>query len=204
MNAGGIEGIIHWLGGLLALSVLGYLGIRHLARHPATSGQVLRAYMGVVPFPGVLPGHQWDLSWTCLAWVDPPAIDAFAISPNRDAGGGSLLFFPGLMLLLWGRLELGKYYFVSTARGAQLFKDQPLITSGPYAYVRHPMYAGLILAGLGSLLIYFTWTAFFSAVLAPLVMFRARREEAALAEEFGEEWRTYCKRVPAIFPRITR
>ena len=204
MNADAIESIIHWLGGLLAVFVLGILlyGIWMGSRRQAgrTSGHIWAWFRSPV-FYLISSVIFLGLAW--LGWIPLPiTVSPFARTLMLVIG--SLLFFPGLMLLLWGRLELGKYYFVSTARGAQLFKDQPLITSGPYAFVRHPMYAGLMLAGLGSLLIYFTWTAFFSAVFAPLIMLRARREEAALAEEFGEEWRTYCKRVPAILPRITR
>ncbi|NJC98429.1 MAG: hypothetical protein C3F07_03195 [Anaerolineales bacterium] len=117
---------------------------------------------------------------------------------------GMLLYFPGMLFLLWARMTLGKNYFVSTGFGAQLFKGHQLVTSGPFAIVRHPMYAGLILASLGALLIYFTWTTVYFVLFAPLTMFRARREEQALSAEFGEQWRDYCKRVPAFIPHIRR
>jgi len=117
---------------------------------------------------------------------------------------GSLLYFPGMLFLLWARLTLGKNYFVSTGFGAQLFKEHQLITSGPYAIVRHPMYAGLILAALGSLLLYFTWTTVYFACFAPLMLVRAWREETALSAEFGEQWKEYCKRVPAFIPRLRK
>jgi protein-S-isoprenylcysteine O-methyltransferase Ste14 len=117
---------------------------------------------------------------------------------------GALFYFPGMSLLLWARLTLGKNYFVSTGFGAQLFAGHQLITSGPFAILRHPMYAGLILAALGSLPIYFTWTTAYFACFAPLMFVRARREEAALAAEFGEAWIQYCKRVPAFFPRLRK
>jgi protein-S-isoprenylcysteine O-methyltransferase Ste14 len=84
------------------------------------------------------------------------------------------------------------------------FKEHQLITNGPFAVVRHPMYAGLILAACGSLLIYHTWTTLLFALFAPAFTFRARREEAALAAEFGEQRQEYCKRVPAFFPRLGR
>lgn len=87
-----------------------------------------------------------------LGWIPIPV----SLSPLARAwmlAMGALLLFPGLGLILWGRLALGKYYFVSTARGAQLFSDHQLIQSGPFAIVRHPMYLGLILAACGSLLV---------------------------------------------------
>jgi protein-S-isoprenylcysteine O-methyltransferase Ste14 len=115
---------------------------------------------------------------------------------------GSLLYFPGMSFVLWGRLALGRNYFVSTGFGAQLFASHQLITSGPFAIVRHPMYTGLFLAALGSLLIYPTWTTLLFACFAPLLSVRACREEQALAAEFGEEWQAYCKRVPAFIPRL--
>lgn len=204
MNADAIESIIHWLGGLLAVFVLGILlyGIWMGSRRQAgrTSGHIWAWFRSPV-FYLVSTIIFLGLAW--LGWIPLP----LTLSPSARTVMlviGSLLFFPGLMLLLWGRLELGKYYFVSTARGAQLFKDQPLITSGPYAFIRHPMYSGLMLAGVGSLFIYLTWTTFLCAVFAPFIIIRARREEAVLAEEFGEEWQTYHKRVPAFFPRFTR
>jgi protein-S-isoprenylcysteine O-methyltransferase Ste14 len=117
---------------------------------------------------------------------------------------GSVFYFPGMAFLLWARLALGKMYFVSTSFGAQLYADHKLVTNGPFAIVRHPMYLGLIAAGLGSLLLYQTWTALAYAAFAPFVLRRARREELALAAELGEQWQEYCGRVPALFPRLGR
>jgi protein-S-isoprenylcysteine O-methyltransferase Ste14 len=66
------------------------------------------------------------------------------------------------------------------------------------------MYTGLFFAALGSLLIYPTWTTLLFASFAPLISVRARNEEAALAVEFGEQWREYCRRVPAFLPRLRK
>ena len=117
---------------------------------------------------------------------------------------GSLLYFPGLAFVLWGRLALGRNYFVSTGMGAQLFEGQQLVTSGPFAIVRHPMYLGLILAALGGLLLYQTWTMLVFSFFAPFVLRRARREEKLLAAAFGKQWQDYCDRVPAFLPRLWR
>jgi protein-S-isoprenylcysteine O-methyltransferase Ste14 len=114
---------------------------------------------------------------------------------------GSLLYFPGMSLVLWARLVLGKNYFASTGLGVQLFADHQLVMNGPFAILRHPMYAGIILAAFGSLLLYITWTTLLMAFFAPLITIRARREEGALSAEFGEQWQAYCKRVPMWIPR---
>lgn len=83
---------------------------------------------------------------------------------------GALLYFPGLALALWGRLALGEMYNVSSGFGVQMYADQRLITRGPYTYVRHPIYLGLLLAAWGGLLLYRTWTLVFLVVNAVTVL----------------------------------
>jgi protein-S-isoprenylcysteine O-methyltransferase Ste14 len=113
----------------------------------------------------------------------------------------AVLYFPGLAFVVWGRLTLGEMYNVSSGFGAELYADQRLITHGPYAIVRHPMYVGLLIAALGGLLIYRTWTLVFLALNAlAVIVFRSRREEETLAIEFGEQWAVYCQQVPACLP----
>ena len=199
-----IESMVQWLGGLLAYVTLGvvFYGIwrgarRQPGRITGQMGRFLRSpwfylassalffsicYIGWIPLPLVISSqaHIWMLVF------------------------GSILYFPGMGFVLWGRLALGRNYFVSTGLGAQLFADHQLITSGPYTYVRHPMYLGLILAAFGSLLIYTTWTTVLFACFAPLIIFRTRGEETVLATEFGEQWLEYCQRVPSFIPRGKR
>jgi len=117
---------------------------------------------------------------------------------------GTLLYFPGLALVLWGRLALGRLYDVSSGFGAQLYANHRLVTHGPFAFVRHPMYLGLLVAALGGLLIYRVWTLVFLVVNFLGLVFRARREEQILAIEFGEQWEAYCQRVPGWIPRLWR
>lgn len=119
-------------------------------------------------------------------------------------GIGSLIYFPGMLLVLWGRLELGRNYFASTALAVRLFEDHQLVMTGPFAIMRHPMYLGLILAAVGSVPMYFTWTTLFFVLCAPLLYARAQTEERVLAAEFGGAWFAYCGRVPMFFPRLRR
>jgi protein-S-isoprenylcysteine O-methyltransferase Ste14 len=195
------ETILRWMGGLLAYTALAvvFYGIwRGTRRLPGrTSGQAagwLRSssfyFLATTIF----------LILSVIFWKPFPA-DLSPVARLACLVTGALLYFPGMALLLWARLALGKMYFVSTSFGAQLYTDHKLVTHGPFAVVRHPMYIGLILAASGSLFLYLTWTTLAFAIFAPFVLLRARREEIALAAEFGEEWQEYCKRVPAFFPR---
>ena len=198
-----VESLIQWLGGSLAfitLAVISY-GIwrgtqRQVGRITGHGGGFLRSpwlYLG---------SYALFIGICCLLWHPLP----LTISPQLRFWllvFGAILFFPGMILALWGRLALGKYYFVSTGWGAQLFADHQLITDGPFAFVRHPMYLGFILASLGSLFMYATWTTlFFACSFAPILISRAHREESGLAAEFGEHWQEYCKRAPAFLPRL--
>lgn len=192
--------IVQWLGGVLAYITLAvvFYGIwrgtqRHTGRITGQVGHYLRSPW----FYLVSSALYFGICYIC--WIPLPLIISQQVR-IWTLVSGSLLYFPGMGLALWARLALGKNYFVSTGLGAQLFAGHQLVTSGPYAFVRHPMYSGLILAAFGSLLIYATWTTLLFACFAPFLIIRARREEAVLASEFSEQWLEYCQRVPAFLP----
>ena len=204
MSLGLVQTIIRWAGGLLAYTTLGVVlyGIwrgtqRQAGRTTGRTGAWLRSPWFYLASSTLFFGVCY-FGWIPLPWVASPSIRAWMLAL------GSLLYFPGMGFVLWGRLALGKMYFVSTGFGAQLYADHNLVTGGPFAIVRHPMYLGLVTAALGSLLLYQIWTALAFAIFAPFVLFRARREEAALAAEFGAQWQAYCKRVPAFIPRLIK
>ena len=199
-----LESIIQWLGGLFAYSTLALVlyGVwrgtqRKAGRTTGRTGHFLRSFWFYLVSAGLFFSIGY-FGWKPLPWVLPPSASFWMVIV------GALLYFPGMAFTLWGRLALGKNYFVSTGFGAQLFEDHQLITSGPFAIVRHPMYVGLILAAMGAVAIYMTWTTLYFALFAPLTLVRAKREEHALAEEFGEQWRDYCKRVPAFIPYLQK
>jgi protein-S-isoprenylcysteine O-methyltransferase Ste14 len=199
-----LESIIQWLGGLLAYVVLGIVlyGVwrgtrRKTGRTTGLAGSWLHSWWFYLASSVFFFGLAY-LGWNPLPLTVSTTAHCWMLAL------GSAFYFPGMIFLLWARLTLGKNYFVSTGFGAQLFKEHQLITSGPYALVRHPMYAGLILAALGSLLIYFTWTTLYFACFAPFMLVRARREEVALSAEFGDQWKEYSKHVPAFIPRVRK
>ena len=82
--------------------------------------------------------------------------------------------------------------------------DQTLVTSAIYRYVRHPMYAGHMLWGIGQALLLQNWIAGPAGLvtLVPLLLFRTRREENMLAERFGDAYREYARRTGGILPKL--
>lgn len=113
---------------------------------------------------------------------------------------GAVLLYAGIALVIWGRVALGRMYNVSSGLGVQLYENHELVTKGPYAIVRHPMYLGILLVALGGVLVYRTWTFVFLLGNFPGIYRRAVREEEALALEFGDRWAAYVERVPAWLP----
>ena len=104
---------------------------------------------------------------------------------------GAGIFFASLYVYIWGLRTLGINFNASSGFGVRLHQAHQLVTSGPYAYVRHPMYMAVILAGWGGLALYRTWTMLFFAVIMLGLLFRGRKEEEALAQAFGTQWEIY-------------
>jgi protein-S-isoprenylcysteine O-methyltransferase Ste14 len=115
---------------------------------------------------------------------------------------GAVLFFPNLGLYIWGLRSLGENFNASSGFGVRLHDSHQLVTSGPYAHIRHPMYLAVILAGWGGLMIYLTWTMLGFSVMMLGVIIRAHREDQALAQEFGDAWYAYKNQVPRWFPKL--
>jgi protein-S-isoprenylcysteine O-methyltransferase Ste14 len=139
------------------------------------------------------------LSLGIVLW-QPIAADINSDSRAVLSIAGSLFYFPGVALYLWGYRSLGKMFGVSSSSVAELYQDHRLVVDGPYSIVRHPMYLGVLLVALGALLIFRTWAMVMFAPSSCVVIVRARREESLLEVEFGEEWRAYEDRVPAWIP----
>ncbi len=87
---------------------------------------------------------------------------------------------------------------------ARLVEDHKLITVGPYAYVRNPIYTGMLGMLIATGLTMEHWIALLVAVVVFVVglVIRVRSEEKLLRAAFGEEFEEYARRVPAVLPGI--
>jgi protein-S-isoprenylcysteine O-methyltransferase Ste14 len=106
----------------------------------------------------------------------------------------------GIALRLWSFQTLGRYFTFTVQTSA----DQPVITAGPYSVIRHPGYAGIILAYLSVLIIASNWWFVLgvgSGLLAALV-FRITIEERALLSELGAPYREYSATHKRLVPFV--
>ena len=83
-------------------------------------------------------------------------------------------------------------------------KDATLAVSGPYRYIRHPLYVASFLIGIGIAQAggHWFWPTVFVALYLPVYGFTILREERALAKLFGDEYKHYRETVPAVLPRL--
>jgi len=198
-----VEQWVRWAGAVAALVCLiaALAGIARGLRRP--QGRTTGLARRVLRLPAYLLISALFFGPCFLLWRPLPLV-LTATARIVALALGALLYFPGLALYLWARLTLGEMYNVSSSVGSQLYADHRLVTHGPFAFVRHPMYLGIIFASAGGILIYRTWTLVFITVSFLGLVLRARREEQALVAEFGEQWEEYSQRVPGWIPCILR
>jgi protein-S-isoprenylcysteine O-methyltransferase Ste14 len=137
-----------------------------------------------------------------VLWIPLPLAVPPGVVPVL-AAVGLAIFVAGTLFILWARRTLGRMWGISTSRQVKLLPNHQLISGGPYALVRHPMYFGWWMALLGMLLIYRTWILVLLMVMSLVVFYRrARLEEATLGARFGAEWQAYVKRTKFLVPFI--
>lgn len=116
------------------------------------------------------------------------------------AVGGMMLFAVGLGIRWWAIVTLGRFFTVDVT----IEKDHELVERGPFRYVRHPSYTGVLLAFVGWALTLRNWGALL-VVLVPIFIAFVRRmnvEEEALCGALGQRYREYMKRTRRLVPGV--
>ena len=111
------------------------------------------------------------------------------------------LFFSGigLGLVFWSGVALGRMY----SQDVTIQKDHRLVTNGPYRYIRHPRYLGVMVTAAGISLLFRSWLGLTLSFLVTLILYlRIRDEEAVLLREFGQEWEDYCQSSWRLLPYL--
>jgi protein-S-isoprenylcysteine O-methyltransferase Ste14 len=112
---------------------------------------------------------------------------------------GWLIFMLGMFLFAWAAFYLKGAFFGNV----EPVSDK-LITTGPYRFVRHPVYLCMIVSTIGLTIgLRSPWgLAGVFLLFTPTGIYRARLEESAMARRFGEEWDDYVKRTCFMFPPL--
>ena len=111
-----------------------------------------------------------------------------------------VLFAAGLILRWWAIVTLGRFFTVDVV----IEKDHELVQRGPFRWVRHPSYSGVLLAFLGWALTWRNW-AVIAVVLLPIFIAFVRRmnvEEDALSRALGDKYRDYVRRTNRLIPGL--
>ena len=136
-----------------------------------------------------------------IAYLIDPAYMAWAAVPLpvwlRWTGVGLALIAGSL--LVWMFRTLGRNLTDTVVTR----KQHTLVTTGPYRWVRHPMYASAALAIVGNSLVAANWYLFVVGCLALLLLvIRTRKEEQNLIAKFGDDYRNYMQQTGRFVPRL--
>ncbi len=127
-----------------------------------------------------------------LAWRFTPDTDAWALA-------GVCIEALGIGYALLARAYLGRNWSGTVT----IKKDHQLISSGPYALSRHPIYTGMLLGLLGSAIAYGELRGLVGLALVLLAyLAKMSIEEKFLSQQFGAEYARYRSRVRALIPFI--
>jgi protein-S-isoprenylcysteine O-methyltransferase Ste14 len=139
-----------------------------------------------------LEGIGYTLIWQGSFWTRSPTLWQTALS---------LLLFATACALSWtGAFALGRQLRVDAA----LADNHELIRSGPYRFVRHPLYTSMLCVLVATGVVIASWYL----LLAGMVLFligteiRMRLEDALLEARFGDEFRNYRRTVPGFIPLV--
>jgi protein-S-isoprenylcysteine O-methyltransferase len=139
-----------------------------------------------------------------LAVIVAPILNSFEIA-RLDFGSavgwaGVTLMIGGLALRCWASAVLERFY-TSTLR---LAENQQIVKKGPYRFVRHPGYAGVLLLWLGAGLASQNWLV--AALILPLMSvayaYRIKSEESMLVSAFGTAYRGYMASTWRLVPWV--
>ena len=112
---------------------------------------------------------------------------------------GAAITVGGLLFAVWARRHLGSNW----SRSVTIKHGHELITSGPYALVRHPIYTGILTGFLGTAVALSQVRGFVAFILVFLVIWaKLRMEEQWMQSQFGEIYATYAHQTAALVPYL--
>jgi protein-S-isoprenylcysteine O-methyltransferase Ste14 len=193
--------VLLWLGFVLCWLVLGQFNKRVSSKTPLWAGWGVRlAIIGGVLIM-VLSRRAGVASFHRHAVADFVASISHIVPVRLGITGqwvGVMLCLAGIGFAVWARVYIGRNWGMPMS----LREGHELVTSGPYAYVRHPIYSGLMLAMIGSAMTEsLLWLVVFSLYFA-YFLFSARSEERTMLVQFPDAYPAYRRRTKMLIPFI--
>jgi protein-S-isoprenylcysteine O-methyltransferase Ste14 len=111
---------------------------------------------------------------------------------------GAVVFVSGIAVAIWARVHLGRNWGMPMTQKA----EPELVTSGPYRFVRHPIYSGLILALVGTALATNLLGLIIAAVLGGYFYYSASVEEKNLVATFPTDYPAYQAQTKMLIPFV--
>jgi protein-S-isoprenylcysteine O-methyltransferase Ste14 len=131
------------------------------------------------------------------------AIVLAAVTASRSTApriDGLIVMWLGLAIRVWAIAALGRAFRTTV----EVDPGQAVVSSGPYRWVRHPSYSGLLLIVIGCGLAAGSWLVLIVCAVLPLpaLLWRIHVEEAELTLVLGDRYRAYCARTKRLIPGI--
>jgi protein-S-isoprenylcysteine O-methyltransferase Ste14 len=164
-------------------------GAKTTQRLEPVASRVLRALTFLVVIV-LFSATRIPLPWLYLhLW--PPGIWPFWI--------GAAVTVAGVLFAVWAREHLGSNW----SSAVTIKQDHELVTSGPYALVRHPIYTGILAGLLGTAIAVSEVRGMIGLALAFLVTWpKLRMEEGWMRSQFGATYVAYAQRTAALVPYL--
>jgi protein-S-isoprenylcysteine O-methyltransferase Ste14 len=176
---------------LLAWWIWSSWGNKSAARGEPWRTRMLLYWIPLVVAFGLLgPGDWFGHTWLREGIV-PHTVPVFAVS--------LVIVVVGVSLAIWSRVLLGRNW----SSVVQIKRGHELVEAGPYRYIRHPIYTGILIAFIGTA----AKEGDVRGIVAILILFasfwrKLRMEERMLGETFGETYASYKRRTKALIPGI--
>jgi protein-S-isoprenylcysteine O-methyltransferase Ste14 len=125
-------------------------------------------------------------------------VGSLAIHDPAVRALGACLLVAGLGLAVWARINLGRNWGMPMTLKA----EPELVTSGPYRFVRHPIYSGILLAALATALAVSAYWLLIAAILGAYFVHSARVEEGLMAASFPTAYPSYRAHTKMLIPFV--
>jgi protein-S-isoprenylcysteine O-methyltransferase Ste14 len=155
----------------------------------------LKTLIFTILVPGTLLGL---VPWLLLRWSGEAVMPTFSVWLI-----GLLPFCAGVILYFWCA---GAFAFIGRGTPAPIDAPVFLVKSGPYRWVRNPMYLGVLSVFFGEAILFHSLLLVVCGLLISVVvhLFVVFYEEPTLRRQFGESYETYLRTVPRWLPRYPR